>query len=253
MAASGENVGEGLKNLKNTACRASREGRVPCPHHDCDGNAVFFQKGAGLDVHYRSKHGTKSDATAEKTANQKLSQLCFEEMKQRLQDLEVNEQAGEQFSVTSPALSTKVTATRPEVAAKKAGIVLHAGAFLNSFSSGRPPYPLSVEGKDKEVNYHLWYLSETAEDSKKFITIVCKPVGVKMFSKHPDQQETAKSNATCPAPDTTDIADPLEECLRRVFSLPSFRAGQKDVEGLLLICSYFKSGYLIFFHDGTCI
>ncbi|XP_078591193.1 uncharacterized protein LOC144870650 [Branchiostoma floridae x Branchiostoma japonicum] len=50
-----------------------------------------------------------------------------------------------------------------------------------------------------------------------------------MFSKHPDQQVTAKSNATCPAPDTTDIADPLEECLRRVFSLPSFRAGQKDI------------------------
>ncbi|KAI8498220.1 hypothetical protein Bbelb_241640 [Branchiostoma belcheri] len=71
MAERLENSEEVSKNTESGACRASREGRVPCPHNDCHGNAVFFQRGAGLDVHFRAKHGAKPDATTEKAAKQK--------------------------------------------------------------------------------------------------------------------------------------------------------------------------------------
>eukprot|EP00058_Branchiostoma_floridae_P021971 XP_002607461.1 hypothetical protein BRAFLDRAFT_69893 [Branchiostoma floridae] len=223
MAESQENDGEGLKNLKNTACRASREGRVPCPHHDCDGNAVFFQKGAGLDVHYRSKHGTKSDATTEKTAKQKLSQLCFEEMKQKLQDIEANEQTGEEFAVTSVSLTVKITATRPEQAAKKAGVILHAGSFLHSYSSGLPPYAVTVQGKSKEVHYHLWYVLDV-HGNMRYPAIVCKPFFVKtLLEEH--QSNDGTTNNAAPQPfgeigETEDgMEDPLEECLRKLSKL----------------------------------
>ncbi|XP_019624952.1 PREDICTED: uncharacterized protein LOC109470440 [Branchiostoma belcheri] len=135
MAERLENSEEVSKNTESGACRASREGRVPCPHNDCHGSAVFFQRGAGLDVHFRAKHGAKPDATTEKAAKQKLRKLCFEEMKQRLQDIEAQEQEGQQYEVACPALKTTVTATRPEMAAKKVGIILYAGGFLHTYAS----------------------------------------------------------------------------------------------------------------------
>ncbi|KAI8490281.1 hypothetical protein Bbelb_320190 [Branchiostoma belcheri] len=229
MAERLENSEEVSKNTESGACRASREGRVPCPHNDCQGNAVFFLRGAGLDVHFRAKHGAKPDATTEKAAKQKLRKLCFEEMKQRLQDIEAQEQEGQQYEVTCPALKTTVTATRPEMAAKKVGIILHAGGFLHTYVSGSAPYFLSVEDKELDktvhIDYHVWY----TEDKAKVPCIVCKPVFVKMAQHH---NVHPTSNNDCdhePALIDADISDPLEECLKRVFGLNSFRQGQLEI------------------------
>eukprot|EP00058_Branchiostoma_floridae_P001034 XP_002586522.1 hypothetical protein BRAFLDRAFT_106422 [Branchiostoma floridae] len=85
MAACGENVGKERKNM-DSACRASREGRVPCPHKDCLGNGEFYVSGAGLDVHYRARHGSKPDGYTEKAAEKIV--LCFAEMKEKLLEIE---------------------------------------------------------------------------------------------------------------------------------------------------------------------
>ncbi|XP_035689163.1 ATP-dependent DNA helicase Q-like 1 [Branchiostoma floridae] len=227
MAACGENVGKERKNM-DSACRASREGRVPCPHKDCLGNGEFYVSGAGLDVHYRARHGSKPDGNTEKAAEKMLHRLCFAEMKEKLLEIEASEQAGEEYTVTSVALTAKITATRPEQAAKKAGIILHAGGFLHSFSSAQPPYPVSVQGKNKEVHYDLWYILKV-QDNMRFPAIFCKPTYVKMsLEKHQSQDATA-NNSTCLPIGETDIEDPLEECLNKVFNLQSFRPGQKDI------------------------
>ncbi|XP_066285657.1 uncharacterized protein [Branchiostoma lanceolatum] len=184
MAERQENDGDGSKNLRANACRASREGRVPCHHDACSANGAFY--------------------------------------------MEVTEQAGEEFSVRSEALSVKVTATRPEQAAKKAGLILHAGAFIHSYSSGQPPYPVSVEGKIKEVSYDLWYILDV-HDNKRFPAIVCKPTYVKVLLENPHAENAPPNPSTAPPIEEANFNDPLEEGLRRVFKLTAFRPGQKDI------------------------
>ncbi|XP_066290644.1 uncharacterized protein [Branchiostoma lanceolatum] len=141
---------------------------------------------------------------------------------------QAKEPAGEEFSVKSPALTVQVTALTPEGAAKKAGIVLHAGDFLHSFSSGQPPYTVSVHGKDKEVHYHLWYILKM-HNNMRYPAIFCKPIYVKMLSEQPPPQDADIIHATCQPISYTNVDDPLEECLKTVFKLPSFRPGQRAI------------------------
>ncbi|XP_066263926.1 uncharacterized protein [Branchiostoma lanceolatum] len=144
--------------------------------------------------------------------------------------LQAQGQEGHQYKVTCSALKATITATRPEMAAKKAGIILQAGGFLNSYASGKPPFLLSVEGREQHtVDYHLWYTVK-AGDGITVPCIVCKAVFVKMSPQH-HVPEATNNNVNC-APTSVDngnISDPLEECLKSVFNLNSFRQGQREI------------------------
>ncbi|XP_078572552.1 uncharacterized protein LOC144859613 [Branchiostoma floridae x Branchiostoma japonicum] len=68
----------------------------------------------------------------------------------------------------------------------------------------------------------------------RYPAIVCKPFFVKtLLEEH--QSNDGTTNNAAPQPfgeigETEDgMEDPLEECLRKVFKMPSFRPGQKDI------------------------